>query len=208
MSDDDDEVEMLVEDELETLKTRANMLGIKFHPSISLDTLRERVNSRIEKEVQPTPVNAQQYFDGNANSANSTDSTLVHSIAHVETENERRIRLKRDSIQLIRVKIACMNPAKKEWTGEVFTTGNALLGTIRQFVPFNNDEGWHVRKMIYQMMKEKECQIFTSKRDDRGNTVRKSKIIKEFSIEVMPQLTMAELAELAQRQALTQAIDA
>lgn len=199
MSDDIDNDDVAVlEDELEVLKQRATTLGITFHPSIGLEKLREKVNGKLA-EKEPLPVGNMVY---------GQDTTTVGvSAGYVETENEKRIRLKRESNQLIRIRITCMNPHKKEYTGEIFTTGNALVGTIRQFVPFNNEEGWHVRMMIYQMIKERQCQIFTSTKDARGNTVRKGKIIKEFAIDVMPELTMVELQELAQRQAMSKSID-
>jgi hypothetical protein len=44
-------------------------------------------------------------------------------------------------------------------------------------------------------------------KDSRGNNVRKGKLIKEFAIEVLPQLTEAELKEMARRQAMSRAID-
>jgi hypothetical protein len=42
---------------------------------------------------------------------------------------------------------------------------------------------------------------------DSGNTSRTGKLIKEFAIEVMPQLTSEELHDLAQRQAMSNSID-
>jgi hypothetical protein len=43
--------------------------------------------------------------------------------------------------------------------------------------------------------------------DSRGNKVRKGKLIKEFAIEELPPLTKEELAELAQRQAMSKSVD-
>ena len=78
---------------------------------------------------------------------------------------------------------------------------------MKKFVPFNADDGWHVPYVIYQQLKERQCQIFQTATDARGNKVRKGKLIKEFAIEVLPPLTKEELEELARRQAMAKAID-
>jgi hypothetical protein len=100
-----------------------------------------------------------------------------------------------------------MNPAKKEWDGEIITTGNSLVGTFRKYIPFNSDEGWHVPQIIYNQLVSRQCQVFTTVTDARGNKVRRGKLIREFAIEVLPQLTPQELHELAQRQAMAKSID-
>ena len=169
-------------DELTSLKARADLMGITYHPSISAAKLREKVNASVA-DTAPKEVSAE------------------------ESENAARYRLRQEALELIRVRVACMNPNKKEWEGEMFTVGNSLIGTQKKFVPFNNDEGWHIPRIIYNMMLERECQIFVSVKDSRGNTTRKGKLIKEFAIEVLPPLTAEELEELARRQAMAKSID-
>ena len=95
-----------------------------------------------------------------------------------------------------------MNPAKAEWDGEIFVAGNSLIGSIKKFVPFNADDGWHVPNIILQMLRERQCQIFVTEKDSRGNKIRKGKLIREFAIEVLEPLTEEELHDLAQRQAM------
>jgi len=193
MSDFDTEIdapESLVEqDELTTLKSRATLLGLTFHPSIGLDKLREKVNAAtldpvVESVVPAAPVNSEE-----------------------ETIWKRRLRLKREALALVRVNVTCMNPAKKEWEGEIFTVGNASIGSVKKMVPFNTNDGWHIPNVIYQMMKERMCQVFYSVRDSRGNNVRKGKLIKEFAFDVLEPLTPKEMTELARRQAIAKAVD-
>lgn len=190
MSDFDNDPIMETPDEMTALKVRADRLGIKYHPSISLDKLREKVNAAATDTVAP---------------ASKVEAEPV--VPHVETPGERRTRKKREANELIRVRVTCMNPAKAEWDGEFFTAGNSLVGSFTKFVPFNVDEGWHIPRIIYDQLTDRQCQIFTSIRDNRGNSVRKGKLIKEFAIEVMPSLTADELHDLAQRQAVAKAID-
>ena len=182
--------DVTVQDELTTLKDRANLLGLKYHPSISVEKLREK----IAKAMEEGPVEQE-------------DAPEKAPKAVEETVAQKRVRLKRDALALKRIRLTCMNPAKAEWDGEIFTAGNSLIGSVKKFVPFNADDGWHVPNIILQMLRERQCQIFVSAKDARGNNVRKGKMIKEFAIEVLDPLTSEELAELARRQAMAKAID-
>lgn len=178
----------IVQDELSVLKQRADLLSVSYHPTIGIAKLREKVEAAMNVSVAP-------------------EVEVAPVIAAVESENQRRLRVRREAGELVRIRVTCMNPAKSEWDGEIFTTGNSLVGTFSKYVPFNNDEGWHVPRMILNMMQERMCQIFVSSKDSRGNTTRKGKQIREFAIEVLPNLTPEELHELAQRQAMAKSID-
>lgn len=191
LNEENQDAEVVVQDELEALKARANLLGVKFHPSISLEKLREKVNAAVTS-------------DG---AAASEEGAKASKEPKQETIGEKRKRLKAEALKLVRIRLTCLNPAKKEWDGEIITVGNSLIGSVKKFVPFNADDGWHVPHVIYQQLKERQCQIFYTATDARGNKVRKGKLIKEFAIEVLPPLTKEELDELARRQAMAKAID-
>lgn len=175
--------EVLVQDELEVLKARADRLGISYHPSIKVEKLREKLEKEMSGEVpekaSPTKV-----------------------VKEEETEAQLNNRKRLEATELIRIRVTCMNPQKKDWDGEIFTTGNAIVGTIKKYVPFNADEGWHVPRMIYQQMLERQCQVFYTVTNRNGVKTRAGKLIREFNIEVLPPLTVAELKEIAQRQAM------
>jgi hypothetical protein len=195
MSNDID-TDLILPDEMTTLKSRADLLGITYHPSIGLEKLREKVNGVV---VAKDGANHEVILKPEKDS-------LSTEIA-VESDGQFHARKRREANELIRVNITCMNPAKAEWDGEIFTSGNSLVGSFKKYVPFNADEGWHIPRIIYNQIKERECQIFVAHKDARGNTIRKGKMIKEFSIEVLPNLTPDELDELARRQAASKAID-
>lgn len=184
MSDTDNELQVTPQDELAALKARADMLGISYHPSIGLEKLREKVNGILEGKTE------------------TKQPEIVEDPA-VETEGQRNARLKREQSALVRIRVTCMNPAKKEWEGEIFSIGNAVVGSFTKYVPFNTEDGWHVPKMMLQMIQDRQCQVFYTVTDSRGNKSRKGKLIKEFSVEVLPPLTAEELHDLAQRQAMS-----
>jgi len=181
--------ETLVQDELVTLKARADLMGVKYHPSISADKLREKIAAALA-DREPEVVEPEKA-----------------PTKEVESENALRIRKRREAAELVRVRVTCMNPIKKEWDGEIFTAGNSVVGSFSKYVPFNVDEGWHVPRIILNQLEDRRCQIFHTVTDSRGNKTRKGKLIKEFAIEVLPQLTKEELEELARRQAMAHSID-
>ena len=175
---------LAVPDELTTLKARADTLGVTYHPTIGVDKLREKVAAAIAGTPEPK----------------NTEVVEVPEVV-VETIEQRRMRKRKEANALMRVNVSCMNPAKKEWDGELITAGNTLVGSFSKFVPFNTEDGWHIPHIIYEQIKDRQCQIFVTVKDARGNSSRKGKLIKEFAIEVLPTLTADELSELARRQA-------
>lgn len=192
MNDNENTEELVAPDELASLKARADLMGVDYHPSIGLEKLRAKVVAAMS-DKEPA--------------AKETKSPKQDDALAEESEGAIRFRKRREANELVRIRVACMNPAKKEWEGELFTAGNSLVGSFTKFVPFNVEDGWHVPRIIYNQMVQRQCQIFFSSRDSRGNTIREGKLIKEFVIEVLPNLTPEELAELARRQAMAKSVD-
>ena len=182
-----DDAALLAATELENLKSRAEKLGVKFHPSISAEKLREKIKA------------AQSEGEGGVGEQSEVKSATGTT---EESPAAKKLRLKREALKLVRVRITCMNPAKKEWEGEIITVANNAVGTVKRYVPFNTEDGWHVEHILLEQLRERQCQIFTTDKDSRGNKVRKGKLIREFAIEVLDPLTEEELRDLAQRQAM------
>lgn len=187
-------------DELELLKERAKQLGIKFHWNIGIDKLRAQVNEAIapkksepiqeEKTVIPTSKRS-----GNDGLASQMRVTLLNR-PDLLSAKERASRL-------VRVIVSCRNPNKQEWEGEIFTVGNRHFG-FKKYVPFNNEEGWHIPHMLYEHLIARQCQIFVNQKDDRGNKIRKGRMINEFNVTLLDDLTNVELKDLGQRQAMAE----
>lgn len=205
--------EIQVKSELEQLKERATQLGLKFGPNIGVDLLRARVNAVINGDAELNEVNDEDEELDEEETVTETvsnkpklDKKLAERFG--ETEEEKRVRLRKDAFKLIRVRIQCMNPLKKAMQGEVFTVSNSVVGTYRKFVPYNveSDEGWLVPKIMLNMIKERKFnQIRYEKKN--GLQIPKAHLVKEFAIEILPQLTKEELKELAQRQALSRSVE-
>ncbi|WP_289100981.1 hypothetical protein [uncultured Marinobacter sp.] len=167
----------VTESALDSLKSRADVLGIKYHPNIGEDKLREKIEEAM--------------------GATNDEETKPEA---EETEGAKRRRLIKEASELVRVRVTCMDPNRKEYDGDIFCAGNRITGTFKKYVPFDTE--WHVPRIILKMIKRKQCQVFVSKRDDRGRPVREGKLINAFNVEELPPLTEEELKKLAQRQAM------
>lgn len=161
---------------LDALKEQATELGISFHPNISLEKLSQRIK---EHEVE-------QEAAAEAPKPKAKKTLKEH---------------REEALKLVRVNVTCMNPAKNEWEGELFTVGNSVIETQTKFVPFNTTEGWHIPYIMYKLLRDRQCQVFYTAKV-QGNDVRVGKQIKEFAIDVLPPLTEQERKELAVRQAM------
>lgn len=177
-------------DELQLLKNRAELMGIRFHPNIGLDTLKAKVNNALPNvEAPPTP--------------RQTPTGKVPYLTQAEYTKEVTTRARKNINRLVRVRVACMNPNKKEWEGEIISVGSAKIGTFKKFVPFNLEDGYHIPHIIYEAMKDRQYTSYTTVRGQRGEKIRKGKLVPEFNIEVMPPLTVEERRDLAQRQIMS-----
>lgn len=230
-------------DELTSLKAKADLLGITYHPSIGVDKLR----LKIENKLSDSPVPDEDLEDGQDSDeltpeeqAAEQEAPVVSSIpkpteqaaqtpapaaptppvveeapvvkakeAPVVTReltpqekvNAARAAAREEAMKMVRINVTCMNPLKKEWPGEIITVGNNLVGTVSKFVPFDTVDGWHVPNIIYLFLKERQFQQFSAKKVPKGHpSSRVTKLVREFSIEVLDPLTEKELAALKQRQ--------
>lgn len=166
------------QDERAALEARAKVLNISYHTNISTEKLRERVNAAIS----------------------STREQDSERPAKDESDVARRSRLKKKASRLIRVRIHCNDPAKKDWPGEYITVGNNAVGTYRKYVPYNQDEPFHLPEIIVNALREKRVQVFATKKSKNGIPVRESKSIAAYAIEIVQPLTEEELAQLANSQ--------
>lgn len=160
--------------ELEALKAQADALNIKYKSNITAKTLSERI---AEATAEEKP-----------------------EVEEVLDENAIRLKKKQEQTRLRRVRITCMNPAKREREGDIIKCGNDLVGSLTRYVPFNVE--WHIPQMMLNVMKAKTFpQFYTVKLPQGGNT-RKHRLVPEYAIEILEDLSEAEIKSLAQRQAM------
>lgn len=191
--------ELSPEKEKEVLMQRAKLLGVKVSNNIGLDTLRERVrdaqegkqsNEAEDKDTKDTTSQVNPFGSGISSKTGKTKTLRQY--------------MRDEHMKLVRIRVTCMNTKKSDLQGEIFTTANEHLGTVRKFVPYGEatEDGYHVPYCIYNQMKNK---VFWQSRTVKDRRTGKERIettqAKEFNIELLPPLTQEELDRLAISQA-------
>lgn len=182
--------------ESETLRKRADFLGITYHPSIGVEKLKAKIAEKLGADEQKVEV-----------SKSNEKPPIVEFLTAAEFDRLRLRNRRKNAGSLVRIRLVCMNPNKKDWEGEIFSTGSAKIGTYKKYVPFNTENGWHVPQMMLDMIRERKCSVFSNVRGPKGEKIRKARLVPEFSIEVLPPLNQEELSDLAQQQAMSHNID-
>jgi hypothetical protein len=167
--------------ELDLLKQRADDMEIGYHPKIGVAKLK----AKIEAQLAPTNAKAPD--------------------ALVATNNKRQ-ELKLEATRLIRVLVMNQNPTKKEWRGEYLGVSNKAIGTIRKFIPYDIET--HVEAVLVKNLKARKMSRFYTEKNERNQSVRKYRLVPEFSITMLDPLTPQELKDLAEDQTKRGAIGA
>jgi len=179
--------------ELQSLKETATKLGITFSGNIGVASLLAKIDAFKE-----------------LNAAKAAEPELVvPTVEYTAPESQAALaqRKRKEANKLVRIVVTCMNPNKKAMTGEYFSVSNALIGTVKKFVQFDAEEGWHVPAVIVNHLRERRCQIFIPSKTTSGKKIMKGKSIKEFNVAVLPPLTDKEMSALAARQTAAGNID-
>lgn len=185
-------------DELELLKDRARTLGIPFTNNIRLDTLRQRVQAKLDGSADDATEDATA-DEAEAEAAAPKERRKTKA----EIEQETRTRLNAECMKLVRCKVHCLNPMKNDLQGEFFTVANKYIGTVTRLVPFGLD--WHIEQVLFDDLKARQYQHVASREKD-GKISITARLVPEFNIEVLEPLTADELAELALKQAAAERV--
>lgn len=186
------------EDELSILKQRARMMGVEFSNNIGLETLKQRIQDKLDGKASAPEAAAQ------TPAPPLTDPSLASASKPVKTRTLRQMLIE-EQMKLVRIRIQNLDPKKKDLQGEIITVANEYLGTVRKYVPYGEvtDNGWHVPYCIYEFLRTRKflnLRTYTDRRNG-GNIKVEQGWAQEFSIEVLPPLTKEELAKLAASQA-------
>lgn len=184
-------------DELTMLKQRASMMGIQFSNNIGLETLRKKIEDKME---------------GRADSDAAPQINPLAGETTVQPVKRKTLRQKLydEQMKLVRIRVTNLDPKKKDLPGEVITVANEHLGTVRKFVPFGEvtDDGYHVPYCIYRFMEKRKFLNIRIVKDRRTGVERvESNWVKEFALEVLPQLTPQQIANLRTAQIAAGSVD-
>lgn len=175
------------------LRENGKLLGIDFAPNAGITSMREQLLAAREVLIQEPLEEA--------------PGTVLNAKGDPSTDLTARRALRLENTKLVRIQIACLNPAKSELPGEIFTVHNDIVGTVKKFVPYNEaGEQYHVPFMLLKFLKRKKyLQIKDPPKGSRQPPT--TKMVPEFAITVLDPLTPAELKELARAQGAAEASD-
>ncbi len=110
------------------------------------------------------------------------------------TPSQRRKAKVDEAMKLVRVRVACLNPSKKEIKHEFFRVANSLCKAHR-LVPFDTDT--HIENILLEHIQSRGYSRITSTTDAPHPSFQVS---NEFQVTILPPLTEAELKRLAEEQ--------
>lgn len=164
--------------EKEALMARADKLGISYSNNIGLETLRKRIEAKLDE-------------------ADKAEEEVKHTPSPLQ---EKR----KEALQLVRVNITSMENTKNNLSGEIFTVSNNVIGTVKRYIPFGQD--WHIERIFLDTLREKQFQRFTSVNTTNGS-VRRAMLVPAYAIQELPPLTEKELDELRKSQMARNSIE-
>ena len=162
-------------DELSMLKQRADLMGIKYAPKISLETLKERVNKAMVDAEDPKNQSSAEY-------TNVSDDPYAEERAQQSA--------------LVRVIVVCHDPSKNHLESELLAIENNLVRDKR--VVFFGKE-WHITRALLESLRDRKYQAFRKLKTAQGE-VHKPYLVPAYSIQELAPLTDAELAQIARKQ--------
>ena len=108
------------------------------------------------------------------------------------------------AMKLVRVIVTPNDPNMVNYPGLIFTVGMSSINKgrmIKKFVPFNNEEGWHIPTIILRQIESAEMQKFKTVTRPDGEKVLEPYLTKKFNVQILPDLTPGEIKTLADQQA-------
>lgn len=193
-------------DERHILMQRARTMGLTFSPNIGVETLRARINEAIQSNEKPVqePKREQNEERRPVPPRVAAELEAAKRPPRKLTQSEIRKKLQKEQLKLVRCRITCLNPSKKDLPGEIITVSNRYLGNVRKFVPFGDqtENGYHLPFILYNELKNKKFLHIQTKKAPRDGITVKTGYVPEFAIEILPPLNRRELQKLAQRQAM------
>jgi len=123
----------------------------------------------------------------------STEASRAAKVAAMQTPEKL-------AMKLVRVVVTPNDPTMVNYPGLIFTVGVSGINNgemVKKFVPFNNEEGWHVPQIILNQIEYGQMQKFKTVTRANGEKVLEPYLTKKFNVRILDPLTPEELKEVA-----------
>ena len=172
--------------DIEDVKAELTGRGIKVHHRASDHKLREALQDNVGEKGAEVPV-----------------AVEPSPVRPVKATKKIEMTLEEKCLHLKRIVVVPNDPEMSGHSGLVFTvlcSGVNNGRAIKKYVPFNNEEGWHVPNVIIIQIADAEMQKFKSVKAPNGDTILQPYQAKKFNVQVLPDLSQKEIDKLAASQ--------
>lgn len=119
------------------------------------------------------------------------------------TAAPEKLTVEEEALKLVRVIVSPNDPLMATYPGLIFTVCSSVVNggqAVKKYVPFNNEEGWHIPHIIFKQIENAQMQKFKQVKLANGESVLQPYQAKMYNIQVLPNLTQSELDKLAASQ--------
>ena len=176
------------------LKQELKDNGVVLHHKTGTKKLASTLAKVRTKEYQEDPNSAiPSKKDSLSKSTEASRDAKAKHLAAMQTPEKL-------AMKLVRVVVTPNDPTMVNYPGLIFTVGASGLNNgrmVKKFVPFNNEEGWHVPQIILNQIRNAEMQKFKTVTRANGEKVLEPYLTKKFNVQILDPLTRAELEQVA-----------
>ena len=186
----------------EEIKQELQEYGVKVHHKTGttklielLADVRKNPSTVTQDIVTEVPVKDRPYKDG---LPGASKAAIEAATKHFQ------LTPKQSAMKLIRIVVTPNDPLMSSYPGLIFTVGVSGINDgkmVKKYVPFNNEEGWHVPNIILQQIEHAEMQKFKTVTMPNGEKQLEPYITKKFNVRILDPLTSEEMDKLATAQA-------
>jgi hypothetical protein len=206
----------------EQLRAIANAYEVSFSGNSGADTIKANIITHLQSlMLDDGPTEADGFDLGGhdeeieiakapAKPKHTIEELLAMDAKWVEDPAVRRQVIRAKALKVTRVMITSLDPGDAQLNGAIISVTNKYTGKVSKYIPFGDDgeSGYHVPEMLLNFLRN---QKFVLRREVKGGQfgVKKYKTshVNKFSIQELPHLSRAELADLASHQRASGAID-
>ena len=184
----------------EEIKQELKEYGVKFHHKTGSSKLAEllytaRENPEVMVQDIPVAVDDRPYEGGLPDASEAAKAAAAKALTKTG---------EKEAMKLVRIVVTPNDPLMSSYPGLIFTVGASGLNggkMIKKYVPFNNEEGWHVPQVILNQIEQGEMQKFKTVTMPNGEKQLEPYITKKFNVRILDPLTPEEMGKLAASQA-------
>lgn len=182
--------------EAEDLREELKSHGIELHHKTGVAKLRSTLQSVLDGTYQENE-------EVETKDKVETTEEVTVEVKSTKEVAPKKLTREQEAMKLVRIVVSPNDPVKAALPGGIFTVCSSKINkgrAIKKYVPFNNDEGWHVPNAIYKQIDNAQMQKFKKVKLPNGDTAMEPYIAKMYNVQVLPPLTEKEVADLAAAQ--------